>query len=438
MATPSLPIEVIEHALSFLDGDLQALAACSLICRSLLPGCRSLVWRDVDLNVPAYKLKERLDKLTEILAQVPDIGPHVGSFTILCGQRARMSVEGAIHLCQLFPALQSLILYSVDSADLPALFALVDSVPTLEALCLFDIGDNFVRASTLYSLPSLPPLPYITEKSNNSSERGAPFQSNLRVLSMVGRRKLRGPSFQAIAPFVKNSGRESSSLRFLDLRAPVNNDLKDEPRVPSFASQLIHFGISVNDLQENGDIDPLGREHMANVFSDLPRCSSLRSLCIQYDASAAFFHREYLQRMHRAPLDSSRVWIYPFFLEKLYSLLSAPGDPPFPDLERLTLVFLNPIDWLLNCQEAFDQLAQAFLDVGDQGTRRYPRFARLEIQVMIADLNFVLGKHARVSEARAHFLEMREKAMPLFAGFTRAGVEVEILWVDRMYQVERA
>ena len=130
----------------------------------------------------------------------------VRSFTVLCGQRARMSVEGAIHLCKLFPALRSLTLYSVDSADLPALFALIHSVPTLEALHLFDIGDNFVRASTLYSLPSLPPLPYITEAPSISSERGAPSQSNLRVLSMVGRRKLQGPSFQEIAPFIRNAG----------------------------------------------------------------------------------------------------------------------------------------------------------------------------------------------------------------------------------------
>ncbi|KAI0334643.1 hypothetical protein GY45DRAFT_1123918 [Cubamyces sp. BRFM 1775] len=443
MEPPSLPIEVIEHTLNFLDGDFHTLAACSLVCHSLLPGCRALVWRDVNLNAAAYKFKERLDKLTEILTVIPDIGYHVRSFTILCGQRARISVEGAIHLCRLFPALLSLTLYSVDSADLLTVFSLLHSVPTLEALYLFDIGDNFLRASTLYSLPSLPPLPYITATSGTSSEHDMLSQSNLRVLSMVGRRQLRGPSFQAIAPFVKNLGRETSSLRSLDLRAPVDNVLREEPRVPNFASQLTHFGIVVSDTQENGDIDALGREHMAKVFADLPRCSSLRSLCIQYDASAAFFDREYLHRMRIAPPPSSHPWINPFFLEKLSHILeSAPGGPPFPDLERLALVFLNPLDWLLSGKAAFDQLAQACLSVNTernaQGKRRYPRFARLEIQVRIEDMCFTLGKHAKVADARARFVEMREEAMLLFAGFTRAGVEVEILWVDRRYQVERA
>ncbi|KAJ8455807.1 hypothetical protein ONZ51_g12325 [Trametes cubensis] len=442
MTALSLPIEVIEHALGFLDGDFETLAACSLVCRGLLFSCRALVWRHVTLNAPAYKLKEKLDKLTEILTVVPDIGYHVRSLTVLCGQRARMSVEGAIHLCKLFPALRSLTLYSVDSADLPTLFALIHSVPTLEVLHLFDIGDNFVRASTLYPLPPLPPLPYITETSGTSSERGAPSQSNLHVLSVVGRRRLRGPSFQEIAPFVRNAGRESSSLRSLDLRTPVDNELKDEPRVPSFASQLTHFGILVSDMYENGGTDPLGREHMAKIFSDLPLCTSLRSLCFQYDVSAAFFFREYSHHVNRTPPAPSRPWIYPFFLEKLYNLLSAPGGPPFPDLERLTLVFLNPLDWLSNCKAEFDKLAQACLSIREdenaQGKRRYPRFARLEIQVMIADMCFVLGKHARVSDAHTHFLETREKTMSLFEGFTKAGVQVEILWVDRMYEVERS
>ncbi|KAH9889058.1 hypothetical protein C8Q73DRAFT_178503 [Cubamyces lactineus] len=440
---PHIPIEVLEHALNFLDGNIRpVLTTCSLVCRGLLPACRSLLWRDVDLNVGSFKLKDQLAKLSEILVLCPDIGYLVHSFTVSCAQRSELSLEGAIHLCRLFPALRSLKLFGVDCASLPRLFLLIGSIHTLDALYLFNIGDHS-HSSGPRPLPYLPPLPYITALSDGRSDysRNTSPKPNLRVLSIVARRRTRDAVFRDITSALRRSSAlETSHLRSLDLR--VIGCQKDIPRVevPSCAPQLIHFGIVIRDLTEKGAIDRLGREHMRRVFADLPKCSRLRSLCLQYDGSAVYSDRRYLRTEIYGPAAiSRRPSISPFFLLELSDLLSAPDAPPFPDLETLSLVFLTPLDWLSSCSAAFARLAQACLSTNgdDLGTRRYPRFTCLEIQMMTSDMVFLIGQRQQVWQARACFVKAKERIFPMFTSFTQAGIQVKILWIDRMYQSRR-
>ncbi|KAI0657898.1 hypothetical protein C8Q70DRAFT_247397 [Cubamyces menziesii] len=439
---PLLPVEVIEHALTFLQDNLPALARCSLVCRGFLHTCRSLVWRDVDLNFGSFKLRDRLAKLSEVLVLHPDLGYLVRCFTISCARRSELSVEGAIRLCRLFPSLRSLRLFGVDYDSLPMLFRLIRSVPTLEALYLFNIRDHGIDSSVPLLLPCLPSLPYITLPLESGLGRhNASPQTSLKVLSIVGRRRTRHGVFQDITSLLKSSGLETSHLRSLNLR--VSSRLESIPgvQVPSScASHLTHFGIAVRDLITNSTIDRLGREHMRRVFADLPKCGRLRSLCLQYDRPVHCVNRRYPQAgMHGSAAASEQPSASLFFLLELSELLSPLGAPPFPNLESLVLAFLTPPGWLSSCTEALERLAQACLgrSEDDLGERRYPRFTRLEVQMLVPEMVVLRGQKQQAWEARARFAVAGEHVLPMFASFTRAGVQVEISWVGRLYQAEQ-
>ncbi|KAI0334645.1 hypothetical protein GY45DRAFT_1124020 [Cubamyces sp. BRFM 1775] len=323
------------------------------------------------------------------------------------------------------------------------LFRLIKSIPTLDALYLWNVGDHEThRSSVTRPLPSLPPLPYITVPSGSwFRRRCTPLQPNLRVLSIVGRRRTRDAVFGNITSLLKSSGLDTSHLRSLDLRVGSNQMGKPRVQVPSFAPQLTHFGVVVRDLTENSKTDCLGREHMRRVFVDLPQCSRLRSLCLQYNGYVAFANGRGLHTggygavaVSRRPSGSS------FFLLELSEFLAAPGVPPLPHLETLSLVFFTHLDWLSRCTAEFERLAQACLgrneDEDNLGERRYPRFARLEIQMMVSEMLFQIGPK-QAGGARARFITAKERILPMFTSFTQAGVQVEISWVDRMYKTVR-
>ncbi|KAJ8482520.1 hypothetical protein ONZ51_g5309 [Trametes cubensis] len=410
-----LPIELIEHSIHFLDGDFPTLATCSLVSSGLLPICRSLLWRDVKISMATNgKPKEALlfSKMRELLALNPDIGHYVRSSSFDFEHSVAMP-DIAVSFCKCFPSLRSLTLHNIKSFDILRLLAAIDVIPSLEE---FHLEDNIAFDNCSG-----------TDVAHNSLHDEL-FPRLIKFSVVDGQSP--STAYQQMLSFLETS-RHSSSLRSLDLRIGLERDHDDNtttgPGVPSYAPQLDHFGILLNDLTDNGAIDSNGRSHMDQVFLELPRASALRSLCIQYDCFAFFFLKEYLS----APgvNHGTTAAVSPYYLDKLSNLLSSSHTPPFPDLERLSLVFSQPLSWLFGSEAAFERLAQAILGESSSGGRRYPKFARLEVCFVLSVNIGVLHGDKGVKKAWEQFEVDKRKFVQMLADFTLAGVDVRVWMV---------
>ncbi|KAI0657924.1 hypothetical protein C8Q70DRAFT_998549 [Cubamyces menziesii] len=223
---------------------------------------------------------------------------------------------------------------------------------------------------------------------------------------------------------VLERSRHSSSLRSLDLRAGIHRHdpslSRPQPQVPSFAPQLTHFGIEIL-CQFGADemtVTPLSHVNMLRLLSDLPRCRALRSLSLQFDCSMALLLRSMGKPVAPVPLAVSRV-----FIDALSDVLSTPGGPAFPALERLSLIFLTPLGWLSACGPAFKRLAHACLARDDSGKRRYSRISDLNIHQAVKHTRY----NAESDIARIQFIQDREKILlPMLASFVQGGIAVEV------------
>ena len=166
---------------------------------------------------------------------------------------------------------------------------------------------------------------------------------------------------------------------------------------------------------------------MQYIFSDLVRCSGLRSLCLQTYCSTASGWVD--QDGLHLPARVEKPKLPPIFFDELCNFLGAPGSPAFPALERLSLVFLNPLNWLWDSGRAFERLAHVCLETDVSGRRRYPELTHLEIHVMIA--GFVRRPFpSDLEEARTVFERDRDDiVLSMLAPFVQGGIAVEVATV---------
>lgn len=118
------------------------------------------------------------------------------------------------------------------------------------------------------------------------------------------------------------------------------------------------------------------------------------------------------------------------------SIASRDTAPWLPHLERLSISILARVDRVLNCADAFARLASALVGPDGsgstaRGTRRYPAFCELTLRVMKAvPRPTVEDEPGVVYDAERAFYEQitdgRVLLRPMFEGFVRAGVHVNI------------
>lgn len=174
-------------------------------------------------------------------------------------------------------------------------------------------------------------------------------------------------------------------------------------------------------------------EHIQRVLSELPRCTSLRSLRLGYERTGAFMLEALLPS--RAGT-SSGYTPTPFFLELLADVLSKPGPAPLPLLESLTLAFGGPPAWLVGFEAAFARLADVLVgdhhdaeDTSDGTTaRRYSRFSRLDVRTV--SLKTLAPFFEDDSEMELYRDRLKAERLyvilPMLVGFVEAGVHVEV------------
>ncbi|KAI0334614.1 hypothetical protein GY45DRAFT_1121940 [Cubamyces sp. BRFM 1775] len=332
---PRLPVETIEHAIGFLNGDFPSLVACSLACRTLLPACRAQLWRDISTIDGKDRQDVWLAGLSEVLTSNPELRSYARSFTLSCSATSRIPVEYAVDFCKFFPSLRSLTICDLPQWHILRLLSLINSIPTLEELHLHNVARNTVEVppDLLLASPFLPSLEHLRISSTYSAGSQS-RRPHLTTLSVVCQGSLAMASdLEQLVPFLERS-RHSSSFRSLDLRAGnKSSGFAPQVQVPSFAPQLTHFGIEIlcSFGRDGTTVVPGSRENMLRVLSDLQRCGATRSLSLLFDCPLAFwlreFYRDVLGSEAQLPLGASPTFIIAFSDE-----LDTPGPPALPEL----------------------------------------------------------------------------------------------------------
>ncbi|KAI9063807.1 hypothetical protein FKP32DRAFT_657338 [Trametes sanguinea] len=433
MSPQTIPLETIEHTLDFLRDDLRALAKCALVCRALLPTCRTHLYRDISLTHEVVDGKtvetSRTKRFFQLVDADPDILLYVRALTLDYGQDIFQSPPMGARdagrawkyvLRRCFPSLRSLTLCYLTMSGLADLTAAITHfLPELESLSFRDL--QVLEGPTDIGVPLSLITPWSTDEW---VARGGAARSNLRAFSLVDLYN----EVAALSKLVSLLG-HYPQLDSLDIRPqmPLVDDLLSDPRhiISEFAPRLRHFGLLLRDITGDGAIPPEERERMERVLADLPQCRELRSLCVHYSCFSY-----YLSTMMAAnpmlmpgepPRPATPPQLSPFFLDTLCDVLSSTPGAPFPLLEELAIVLHNPLTWLGSWADGLDRLAT--LLVGE----RFPRFRRLEICASISALTRILYTDKGLEEARLQIREVKEGFLrPILKRFEEAGVEVDI------------
>lgn len=266
---PTLPVETIEHAVSFLRGDIPSLAACSLTCRALLPVSRIYLWDEVVLP---FELdgshSARTKRFLDVLDKNHAIAAYIRS-VVVCPRPEFDYIDGPKFakaawdtLSARLPAVRSLRLRDCLLPNLCQLVSLICDRPTLEALILDNVGIIPYGFSTWLRSLARPTAPV----AGGQASRYA-----LRTLSVFGN----GISVEELSGLARLLERSTEvlSLEVLDLcchmaRPQDPHRPENFPEIPSYGPSLRHFGISLRDTmaQQVNDIDPEGRECFLPFF----------------------------------------------------------------------------------------------------------------------------------------------------------------------------
>ncbi|KAL7280934.1 hypothetical protein ACG7TL_005883 [Trametes sanguinea] len=330
-------------------------------------------------------------------------------------------IEMIVVLCNHLPEVRDLKLNGFQFNE-PALYSLLTvagRIPTIESLYLFDLELESDQS---------PPWPHASVESWSASAGGSSRWALQRLL--LGGGRFPTAELRSLVSFLERS-RESIPLKSLELctsllkHGPVTT--VNCPGAP-YTLGLCHYGVTTNDISRNGTIYKPGRENMSRLLSDLRRCSTLRSLRLDYDASIYVFNRRGRRRLpFRLPAH---------FIDALADMLNPCwfwcAPPPLPALERLQLVVHAPHDWLRGWKWAFARLADAL--VGDvhkaREKRRYPQFARLEVHSVI--LPYMAAGGPLPGSAGKEEIELQRNArkedllLPMLDPFVKAGVDVVV------------
>ncbi|KAI9063808.1 hypothetical protein FKP32DRAFT_1603342 [Trametes sanguinea] len=399
MVAHALPLETIEHTLDFLREDLRALAKCSLVCRALLPTCRTHLYRDIHLSHQIVNGKTvetpQTNRFFQMVDAEPDILLYVRKLTLDYGQymsdssltvpsTRNASLAWQRVLRRTFPSLRDLTLCGLTMAGLRDHIMLITEIlPELESLSFHDV--QLLDDPTDYGVPLSVIAPELPE---DWAPHGAAAQSKLRAFSLV-EVSSKDTELPSLVPLLESYPHIDS----VDIRPqlPYTDNSPGDPRliIASFAPRLRHLGVLVYDITDDGEVPEENRERMESVLSDLPHCGSLRSLCVHYSCLGfcvfTMMSGTQLSTLTPPPLR-------PLFLNKLCDVLSS-NPPPFPHLEELAIVLHNPLNWLKDWMDSLDRLSWVLIGERGaggapivEGAARYPRFRRLEICASILEL----------------------------------------------------
>ncbi|KAI0364812.1 hypothetical protein BV20DRAFT_1104849 [Pilatotrama ljubarskyi] len=415
----NVPFQIIEHTIGFFDGDIPSLATCSLICRDLLPVCRTHIWRDIALPIGArYPGSSTQSPRTAAFLEVIDADPVVALYVHALSLDLRYS-DGSAEI-RGHKRRNRTTVYEV-------LIAIARDFPLLEALHLENANIEDQDGGERGDLRSLA----------TSTNRARWALKKLAIVEGLVPATL----LSELVAFLGQSA-DLVSLQSLDLRSPIlsrDSILQVWPNVLPFASSLLHLGIALNDVGpvELQDVsitpfDKVYKHRIERVLSTLPQCGSLQSLCLQYDLFESFFLVSYTNSDNMFP--ASPPIPSPSFLDLFSDVLSAPGEHPLRCLERLSLVFISPPHWLADFHASFHKLAEALVDGLDDARsdgaemRKFPRFSRLDVRMSILQTVQTLWGERGIGEYRARWdVVKRDLILPMLAPFARAGVAVEIV-----------
>ncbi|KAL7277145.1 hypothetical protein ACG7TL_008991 [Trametes sanguinea] len=454
--SPQLPFDVLEHILTYLRTDQRTFAVCSLVCRDFRAITRALKvpQKEVEtsmsercLETPA--IKEFLDDI----AAHPERVEYLDKLTLVYHAEDRqhdlslpMAIDAIVTFCQHLPDVRRLELRSFVFKE-PALYGLITlagRIPTLESLqlCLLEVPEQS------------PPWPHASVQSWSASEGGssswALWKLHLEYCTVPA------AELRKLVSFLEES-HESIPLQSLALRASLfHRDpvfTENRPGAPHRLG-LRSYSTTVNDIDMGGKVYKPGRKsiraavHMQpltvsphlvplhhlsgkninRLMLDLQRCSTLRSLRLDYDAALCFC----LAAWNRRGKPRVPIRLPPYFVKALASTLHPwPwGTPPMPELEVLYLVIHAPQDWLVRWKSAFGSLAKTL--VGDahkpREKRRYPKFCRLEVHSIIlpylAVHSYILGV-SREDEIRLQTAAREDDPLRrMLQPFVDAGIDV--------------
>ncbi|OSD07286.1 hypothetical protein PYCCODRAFT_1456176 [Trametes coccinea BRFM310] len=441
MVSRTLSLVIIEYILDFLRGDFKALGKCTLLCRGLLPICRTYLYEDISLShqvVNAQSVEtERTKQFFRLVDANPGILLYVRNLTLDYGHdNYHYPPVGAIDqgiawktvLRRQFSSLRSLTLsHLATSGSLCYLITIITGIlPKLESLSF--------RHMRVFISPSLFGIPLSVEtawKPHVWVARGGARQSNLHAFSIVDVYN-EADELSELVSFLGNY----PALVSLDIRPvlPQDSPLPAYPSLvaSSFAPRsLRHLGVLVNDTTRDGIISTDNRERMDAILSDLPQFSSLRSLCLHY--SCIDFCLNTMVSYHQLCAGRSAPQISPFFIYTLCRVLSSTPDP-FPFLEQLVIALHTPLKWLKDWTDALDCLGRVLIGERIAGNapiaeraERYPKFRRLEICAHISELvRFRFGDRG-VEDVRMQIREVKEGFLhPFLERLEEAGIEVDI------------
>ncbi|KAI9063810.1 hypothetical protein FKP32DRAFT_1650319 [Trametes sanguinea] len=417
------PIEIIEYTIGFLRGERDALFPCALLCRDLLPYCRSVIWETLVVSMTEEGLNSpRMVSFVDLLRHSPDIAPCVRSLTInyqrdiYKSTRESPQVDAVVAFSRHLPGLRNLTISKLPSPSLYHLLLVARRLPTLETLHLYFA--NLIQHTSKWP-PSAPPLGIVPGQGLTAGSWA------LRSLSFTG--GLRMAEHSDLVSFLEKST-DIIPLRSFTLRVPSLLTCSEpfmaerRPGVPNFACNLLHFGISVHEILPLGDVYEGGREHTRRVFSQLHQCQSLRSLELQCDCSSFFWLQSNGLYSHQ-----SSFRLPSFAIAELAAALSSPGAPPCPHLERISVEVIAPQGWLTDWGKDLAILASAVSGSDEEGRKRYPRFARFRLRSAVLDLiRPGMGQRAMDYARLQREVKKEDLLVPMLEAFTRAGVEAEV------------
>ncbi|KAL7280952.1 hypothetical protein ACG7TL_005901 [Trametes sanguinea] len=437
MVPHSLPLETIEFTLDFLRDDFKALAKCSLVCRALLPTCRTHLYGHVSLSHEIINNKTVETSQTKQFFQLVDVNPailvYIRDLTLDYGQSIFQNppidardagIAWDYVLRGRFSSLRALTLCSVTMSGLRDLTMVVtEALPELESLSFSAV--QVLDGPTTYGVP-LSVLS--TWRPEDWVSRGGAARSKLRAFGVVDV-YIDVAELSSLVSLLE----EYPQLDSLDIRPqlPHANEFPGDPRliISAFAPRLRHFGVLVYDITDDGVVLEENRERLEGVLSNLPQCGSLRSLCVHY---SCFGFCLSTMMSGQQVLTGSTPQLDPFFLDKLCDALSS-HPLPFPHFEELTIALHNPLNWIRDWNDAFDRLAGVLVgrrSTGNapvaEGAMRYPKFRRLEICASVSGLVRLMYGNKSVEDARMHAREVREGFLrPIVERFEEAGVEMD-------------
>ncbi|KAI0694082.1 hypothetical protein C8T65DRAFT_58281 [Cerioporus squamosus] len=406
---PVLPTELFERIIDNLCGDARSLSSCALVCRDWLPRSHFHRFASISLPISYPLLSSRRTKLRALIEENPNIVLYVRSLSLngmsILGSSMSWSTAQALPpMCPRLVTLRSLSLSRFEFCSLTELLPTICALPALEELSL-----DRVRVHARTSAPHADCTDAVRKARAHRPLKALRFTGET-----IGESILEAEASEFASALADAGVLSPGSLNNLALLSGARGCAGWVPFLPSLAPSLQHCALSLHELIVHGELAEIAREHIVHVYDALRPCPALRSSCVQYNSTSTLMQRVFEGATHTIPGAA------PFFLDALCDVLSRPGEPAFPILEELSLIYVGSRHGLASCASALDRLARALLD-----RERYPCVRKLSVRV--DEPRYVTGLF-RVERGTVDSMgdEQERCILDLLGGFDQGRIEVEV------------